>query len=303
MSKNLSNIINAMSVDVEDYFQVSAFEQKINRDNWNKIPCRVEKNVERILTLFENKNITATFFTLGWIAERYPHLIKQITSAGHELASHGWNHARVCTQTRKQFKEDIRSSRKLLEDISGVQVKGYRAPSYSISRENLWALDELAEAGYQYSSSIAPVRHDLYGIPDAPRFPFKVAKGALLEIPISTVKVGGKNLHCSGGGWFRLFPYALSHWAISRVNHKERQPCVFYFHPWEIDPQQPKVSGLNVKSRFRHYLNLSRMESRLTHLLDDFEWGRVDEVFLGIEESAYQQTTEQWMDYHDFANS
>lgn len=273
-------LVNAMTVDVEDYFQVSAFEGVVQRGDWDKIPCRVEANVERILALFARYEVKATFFTLGWIAERYPHLIRAIVAEGHELASHGWQHIRVINQTSEQFRQDIRQTKQLLEDISGQAVLGYRAASYSIDQRNLWALDELADAGYQYSSSIVPIRHDLYGMPDASRFAFRTASRNFLEIPISTVAVAGRNVNCGGGGWFRLFPYVFSRWAIRSVNETEGQPCIFYFHPWEIDDQQPRIAGASAKTRFRHYLNLNKTYTRLERLLNDFHWSRMDRIFL-----------------------
>lgn len=274
-------IVNAMTVDVEDYFQVSAFEHCVPRADWQRLPRRVEANVDRILQLFADHGVKATFFTLGWIAERYPQMIDRIVSAGHELASHGWEHIRANTQDRQQFRDDVVRSKALLEDLSGTPINGYRAASYSISTDNLWAHEILAETGYSYSSSIVPVRHDLYGIPDAPRFAYRTASDRLLEIPITTIPVVGRNVNCGGGGWFRLFPYAFSRWAMRRVNAAERQSCIFYFHPWEVDPEQPRVAGANARARFRHYLNLGRMYDRLERLLQDFSWGRVDEVFPG----------------------
>lgn len=273
-------MINAMTVDVEDYFQVSAFEKLIPRNRWDNIECRVEGNVERILELFGEKNIKATFFTLGWIAQRHPAMIERIVHNGHELASHGWEHIRVTKQDPKDFRDDISRTRALLEDISGQVVKGYRAASYSIGINNLWALDELAEAGYEYSSSIVPVHHQYYGMPDAPRFAFQASGGRILEIPITTISLANWNISCGGGGWFRLFPYDFTYWAIRRINEQEHQPSVFYFHPWEIDPDQPRPDGLNLKTRFRHYVNLGQMYARLEKLSDDFQWGRMDEVFL-----------------------
>ena len=212
-------VINAMTVDVEDYFQVSAFEPHLDRKDWNDHPCRVEANTERILELFAAHNVRGTFFTLGWVAERYPGLVRKIVDNGHELASHGWEHIRVSTQTPAEFRADATRTRKQLEDIGGQAVKGYRAASYSIGASETWAWNELAEAGYRYSSSIVPIRHDHYGIPDAPRFAFQAIEGRLLEIPITTVALAGRNLNCGGGGWFRLFPYAFSRWALNRVNH------------------------------------------------------------------------------------
>lgn len=271
--------VNAMTVDVEDYFQVSAFESSVARDSWSGFESRVEKNTERILSMFASHDVKATFFVLGWVAERHPKLIQRIVQGGHELASHGWQHTRATEQTPQEFAADIRKTKAFLEDVSGVEVSGYRAASYSIGAANLWALDELADAGYRYSSSIAPLQHDLYGMPDAPRFAFRTAGGRLTEIPVSTVKLLGRSVNCGGGGWFRLFPYKFSRWALKRMNETERESAHFYFHPWEIDPEQPRPQGLTAKARFRHYLNLSRMEPRLERLLSDFDWNRMDVVF------------------------
>jgi len=271
-------IVNAMTVDVEDYFQVSAFESHFTKRDWTSIPCRVEANVEKILSLFDERGIHATFFTLGWMADRYPAMIKRIAAAGHELASHGWEHVRVVNQTEAVFRRDVLRSKNLLEDVSGSQVKGYRAASYSINANNLWAIDVLRDVGYQYSSSIVPVHHDLYGMPEAPRFAFRWPNG-LLEIPVSTLKLGPRNLNCGGGGWFRFYPYWFSQWALMRINRCEQQPCMFYFHPWEIDPSQPRVQGLSAKTRFRHYINLHKTYPRLQALLESLEWDRVDRVF------------------------
>ena len=273
-------VTNVMSVDVEDYFQVSAFERYVPKRDWDGIPCRVEANVDRILALFEEKGVKGTFFTLGWIAQRYPQMTRRIVEQGHELASHGWEHIRVTTQGPEEFRQDINRTRSVLEDISGQQIRGYRAASYSIGRTNLWALDILADEGYLYSSSIVPVRHDLYGMPEAPRFSFAAADGRLLEIPVTTVPIGGRNINCGGGGWFRLFPYGFTRWALNQVNGKEGQAAIFYFHPWEIDPEQPRLKGLDAKTRLRHYLNLGKMQARLRRLMDDFHWDRMDRVFL-----------------------
>lgn len=272
---------NAMTVDVEEYFQVSAFERHIRREDWDRHECRVERNVDRILALFNDHSVHATFFMLGWIAERFPRVVHRIVSGGHELASHGYAHVRVVQQQPQEFREDVVRTKKLLEDIGGCPVRGYRAASYSIGSKNLWALDVLQEAGYQYSSSIYPIRHDLYGWPAAPRFAFRHRGDGLLEIPVTTVMLFDLKLPCGGGGYFRLFPYAISRWALQRVNRKDGQPCVFYFHPWELDPRQPRPRRLGLKARFRHYLNLDRMEPRLTRLLRDFRWGRMDHLFLG----------------------
>jgi polysaccharide deacetylase family protein (PEP-CTERM system associated) len=275
-----ADVVNAMTVDVEDYFQVSAFETHVEKAQWHTLPRRVEANTLRILDLFAENQVRGTFFTLGWVAERYPELVKRIVSAGHEIASHGWEHVRVSTQTPLEFRRDIERTRKLLQDLSGEPVLGYRAASYSIGASESWAWEQLAQAGYRYSSSIVPIRHDHYGIPDAPRFAFDTADGRLLEIPITTVPVVGRNINCGGGGWFRLFPYPISRWALARVNSVEGQAGIFYFHPWEIDPQQPRPEGLGMRTRFRHYLNLDRTLSRLQRLLQDFRWGRMDEIFL-----------------------
>jgi polysaccharide deacetylase family protein (PEP-CTERM system associated) len=271
--------INALTVDVEDYFQVSAFERTISRAQWASMPQRVQANTERILALFANYNVRATFFMLGCVAERFPQLVKHVVAAGHEVASHGWQHTRVTEQTPAEFRQDITRTKGLLEDLAGIEVLGYRAASFSIGGGNLWAFDIIAEAGYRYSSSIYPVRHDLYGMPDAPRFPFRVADGRLLEIPITTVRVLRHNVPCGGGGYFRLFPYRFSRWALKRVNAREHQSAVFYFHPWELDPEQPRIGGISHKVHFRHYLNLGRMHSRLARLLSDFMWDRMDRVF------------------------
>ncbi|GAB3370191.1 XrtA system polysaccharide deacetylase [Massilia agri] len=274
-------IKNAMTCDVEDYFQVSAFAPYIDRDSWPTRECRVEANMERILAIYERHGVKATFFTLGWIAERYPNMVKRIVAAGHELASHGYGHLRASDQTRAQFDNDIRSSKALLEDIGGQEVIGYRAPSFSIGHANLWALEALQEAGYRYSSSIYPIAHDHYGMPDAPRFAFYPhGPDGLLEVPVTTVNMLGRNLPAGGGGYFRLLPYALSRWMMQKVNREDRQPALFYFHPWELDPGQPRPEGLDAKSRFRHYVNIERMESRLEQLARDFAWDRMDRIFL-----------------------
>lgn len=272
---------NAMTVDVEDYFQVSAFEPHIARDQWERLPCRVERNMERILALFDEYNVQATFFVLGWMAERYPQMVRHLSEAGHEVASHGYEHVRVVKQTPEAFRADIRRTKALLEDTTGQPVRGYRAASYSIGRDNLWALDELCEAGHEYSSSIYPIHHDLYGMPEAPRFAFRYGGDAgILEVPVTTVMLGQRTFPCGGGGYFRLFPYALSRWALRRVNQRDGESAVFYFHPWEIDPEQPRQSGIGLKTRVRHYLNLSRTEARLSQLLRDFAWDRMDAIFL-----------------------
>ncbi|MEO1766716.1 XrtA system polysaccharide deacetylase [Thiobacter aerophilum] len=272
---------NAMTIDVEDYFHVSAFARHIPREHWEHLPCRVERNVERILVLLAEHGTHATFFTLGWVAERYPGLVRRIVAAGHELASHGYAHRRASEQSRAQFRTDITRAKCILEDTAGVPVLGYRAPSFSINHHNLWALDELAQAGYRYSSSIYPVRHDHYGMPDAPRFAHHPrGQDGVMELPATTVQLFGRNLPAAGGGWFRLLPYPISRWMLNRVNRRDGQPGIFYFHPWEIDPDQPRQRGVGAKTRFRHYVNLSRMEGRLNRLLEDFQWDRMDRIFL-----------------------
>jgi polysaccharide deacetylase family protein (PEP-CTERM system associated) len=278
-------ITNALTIDVEDYFQVSAMAPYIRRDEWDSRECRVERNIERILALLARHDIRATFFTLGWIAERYPQLVRQIVDQGHELASHGYGHQRASDLSRDAFRDDIVRAKQLLEDIGGVAVQGYRAPSFSIGAGNLWAFDSLQAAGYRYSSSIYPIKHDHYGMPDAPRFAHAVADG-LIEIPVTTLRLRGRNLPSSGGGYFRLLPYALSRWMIGKVNADDRQPAIFYFHPWEIDADQPRVAGINLKTRFRHYVNIPRMEQRLDGLMRDFRWGRMDHIFLGQPQHA-----------------
>ncbi|MDD5272027.1 MAG: DUF3473 domain-containing protein [Methylovulum sp.] len=275
-------IKNAMTVDVEDYFQVSAFEPYIAKDQWDSLPHRVAKNTHRVLDMFAGHGVKATFFTLGWVAERYPDVVRRIVAEGHELACHGYEHIRVTEQTPDQFRADVAKTKRLLEDVGGVAVNGYRAASYSINASNLWALDVLQAEGFLYSSSIYPVKHDLYGMPDAPRFIYAPLPQhpEFKEIPITTLRLGQKNLPCGGGGFFRFYPYALSKWAFQRVNGSERQSGIFYFHPWEIDPEQPRQVGLNLKTRTRHYLNLQRMESRIGRLLADFAWDTMAKVFL-----------------------
>lgn len=271
-------IANALTIDVEDYFQVSAFAPYISRDGWNQRECRVERNVDRILALLSDQGTLATFFILGWIAERYPALVRRIAEQGHEIASHGYGHQRASDLSRDEFLSDILMAKCILEDLSGAPLIGYRAPSFSIGVGNLWAFDCLAEAGYRYSSSVYPIQHDHYGMPDSPRFAY-VAKPSLIELPVTTVNIFGKNLPASGGGYFRLFPFPLSRWMMNRVNQRDAQSGIFYFHPWEIDTNQPRVPGIDSKTRFRHYVNISKMEEKLVRLLKAFHWGRVDHVF------------------------
>lgn len=270
-----------MTIDVEDYFQVSAFAPHIPREAWTTIPCRVESNIDRILALLNEEGTKATFFTLGWIAERYPAMVRRIVTEGHELASHGWAHYRVTDQKPDEFREDISRSKALLEDIGGQAVLGYRAPSFSIGRHNQWALTVLEEAGYRYSSSIYPIQHDHYGMPDAPRFAYHPCSDkGLLELPITTMRLFRRNLPAGGGGYFRLWPYPISRWFLQRLNRLERRSAIFYFHPWEMDHEQPRQTGISMKTRFRHYYNLHRMEARIAALTRDFKWDRMDRIFL-----------------------
>lgn len=280
-------LINALSVDVEDWFQVGAFENTLSRDDWNSLPCRVEANVDRVLALFAESGVKATFFTLGWVAECYPAAIRRIVDAGHELASHGYDHQRVFTFTAEEFRADLRKARALLEDAGGVAVKGYRAPSFSIDSRTPWAHPILAEEGYAYSSSVAPVVHDHYGWKEAPRFAFRPVEGSdLIELPVTTARLRGRTLAAGGGGFFRLLPYAFSRWAVRQVNGQDHRPAIIYFHPWEIDPEQPRVEGAPLKSRIRHYTNLSRMAPKLRRLIGDFKWGRVEDILPAQREAA-----------------
>jgi polysaccharide deacetylase family protein (PEP-CTERM system associated) len=272
-------IVNALSIDVEDYFQVAAFAGQISITDWDRCESRVERNVDLILDLLADYETKATFFTLGWIGDRYPNLVRRIVHEGHELASHGYSHQKATLQSSREFSEDITRAKSALEDIGGIEVKGYRAPSFSIGSGNMWALECIEKAGYKYSSSIYPVKHDHYGLPDFPRFPLKI-RSSLVEIPISTTRFFNRNWPVGGGGFFRLFPYQLSRWGLRRVNQVDGKPAIFYFHPWEVDPDQPRVPGVSRRSKFRHYLNLNRTESRLRRLLSDFRWGRADEIFL-----------------------
>jgi len=272
-------ITNALTIDVEDYFQVSAFAAHIDRTGWDGCECRVERNVDRILELLDGQEVKATFFTLGWVAERFPGVVRRIVAGGHELASHGYGHERVSDLSVRAFEQDVRHAKGLLEDISGLAVQGYRAPSFSIGAGSAWAHDVLVQTGHRYSSSVYPVRHDHYGSPDAPRFAHAVRDG-LLELPPTTARLFRRNLPASGGGYFRLLPYSMSSWLLRHVNQQDRQPAIFYFHPWEIDAGQPRVPGVGVKTRFRHYVNIARTEQRLGRLLQDFRWGRMDQIFL-----------------------
>jgi polysaccharide deacetylase family protein (PEP-CTERM system associated) len=272
-------MFNALSVDVEDWFQVGAFEKVIARSDWDDLPQRVERNGHAVLDLFEEAGVKATLFTLGWVADRYPRLLRRAAEAGHEIASHGWDHKRVFTMEASEFRADLERARAAIEDASGATPRGYRAPSFSIDARTPWAHRVLAELGYAYSSSVAPIAHDHYGWRDAPRFAFRpLGDSSLVELPVTTVEVGGRRLAAGGGGFFRLLPYRFSTWAIDRVNRRDRRPAVFYFHPWEIDPAQPRVAGAPLKSRLRHYSRLSAMRGKLLKLFTSHEWTRTDLV-------------------------
>ena len=271
------NLVNGLSVDVEDWFQVGAFEGVIERNSWDGLASRVERNVDAILAMFAAAEVKATFFTLGWVAQRHGPLMRRIVDAGHELASHGWDHERVFRFDRASFSADLERSRRALEDASGQQVIGYRAPSFSIDQRTPWAYDALAEQGYVYSSSVAPITHDHYGWRDAPRFAFKPLPWSdIVEIPVTTAHFAGKRLAAGGGGFFRVLPYGFSRWAIRQVNQQDRRPAVFYFHPWEIDPAQPRVTNASLRSKLRHYTNLDIMARKLDQLVREFAWGRMD---------------------------
>jgi polysaccharide deacetylase family protein (PEP-CTERM system associated) len=271
---------NALTVDVEDYFQVEAFFNHIDRNEWGSFECRVERNTDVILSALRNSGATATFFTLAWVASRYPSLIRRIVAAGHELASHGLEHRRADSQTPVELLDDVTRAKAILEDISGVAVNGYRAASFSITRSNLWAFEVLAKAGYRYSSSTYPIKHDLYGIKEAPRFAFyPLAGDNFVEVPLTTVRWRDINLPCAGGGYFRLLPYWLTARNLRAARTSDAKPCVFYFHPWEIDPEQPRIRGVSLKTRVRHYTNLSKTQPRLERLLRDFVWKRLDHVY------------------------
>ena len=277
--KDNARITNALTIDVEDYFQVSAMAPYIRRDEWDSRECRVERNIDRILDMLAQHGTQATFFTLGWVAERYPAMVRRIVEQGHELASHGYGHQRASDLTETEFFDDVQRAKNILEDIGGQSVLGYRAPSFSIGTGNLWALDTLLKAGYRYSSSIYPVKHDHYGMPDAPRFVHEVRPG-LLEVPPTTLRLFDRNLPSSGGGFFRLLPYSVSRWMLQQVNARDAESAIFYFHPWEIDAEQPRVAGIDAKTRFRHYVNIERNERKLDRLLRDFRWDRMDRLFL-----------------------
>jgi polysaccharide deacetylase family protein (PEP-CTERM system associated) len=272
-------IVNAMTVDVEDYFHVSAFDNVVSRARWDSFDSRVSQNTERLLELFDRANVTATFFMLGWVAERFPALVRRIADRGHELASHGYHHQLLYMLTPRQFRDDLRASKAAIEDAAGTSVVGFRAPSYSVIESSRWALDVLVEEGFAYDASIFPIHHDRYGIPDSPRHPHVLScgGGSLLEVPGSTVRLGGINIPIGGGGYFRQFPYAFTKWGIERVNRLERQPITFYTHPWELDPEQPRFA-VGVATRVRHYRGLSQTSDRLRRLLTDFRFDSISSV-------------------------
>ena len=260
-------ITNYLTVDVEDYYQVSAFEKVIDTNSWNKYESRVEQNTEAILDILSDRDITATFFVVGWIAKKYPDLIRKIVEKGHEIGCHSYWHKKIYDLTPAQFKEDTTRAKSILEDISGKLLKGYRAPSYSITRQSLWALDILADIGFEYDSSIFPTYHDNYGIPDAPRYAYKIDGLNMMEFPISTIQLIGRNIPISGGGYFRLFPYAFTKTALKHLNKNEGKPFIFYIHPWEIDPSQPRIRNAGAFSKFRHYVNLETTLCKFHKLL------------------------------------
>ena len=272
----MTPIVNAMTVDVEDYFQASAFDRVVSRADWHGFESRVVGNTHRLLTLFDRHDVRATFFVLGWVAERFPELVREIAGLGHEVASHGFHHQLIYTLTPEQFREDVRRAKAVAEDAAGCAVVGYRAPSFSVVKSSLWALDVLLEEGYEYDASIFPIHHDRYGIPDAPRHIHRIAReaGEIVEVPGSTVRAGTANLPIAGGGYFRLFPYAWTRWGINRVNTVDQAPVVFYLHPWEIDPGQPRL-GVGRTTRFRHYTGLDKTLDRMARMVSDFRFDSI----------------------------
>ena len=273
-------MVNALTFDIEDYYHVQAFAHKIRPSQWELYPQRVEKNTYRILEILDNHSIRATFFVLGWVAERCAGLVAEISKAGHEVGSHGYAHQMIGCGGEQDFRTDIVRSKSIIEDQLGIAVKSYRAPSYSITSKTLWALEIIRDSGFEYDSSIFPIVHDRYGIPQAPRFPHyqSLAGGATIaEFPPSTLRLGRINLPVAGGGYLRLLPYAVTAWAIRNINSKEMQPAMVYLHPWEIDPDQPRINA-GWRSRFRHYHNLQSTEARLLRLLDDFSWAPMADV-------------------------
>jgi polysaccharide deacetylase family protein (PEP-CTERM system associated) len=283
-----TTVVNAMSIDVEDYFHVSVFDGLVPRSKWDGMESRVHRNTMRLLEIFAEYQVRSTFFVLGWVGERHRDLVEAIAGAGHEIASHGYAHRLIYDQTLGAFRDDVRRAKAILEDTCGRPVVGYRAPSYSITPRSLWALDVLAEEGYEYDSSIFPIRHDRYGIPVSARAPYAINRGrhSLIEVPGSTTRVGPLNLPVAGGGYFRLLPYWWTRWGIARVNATEHRPVVFYLHPWEIDPGQPRLHAGRI-GRFRHYRNLDQTEQRLRQLLTDFRFDAVDAVVAEARQRVY----------------
>ncbi len=279
-TKNALPEKQVLTVDVEDYFHVSAFEKVIDRADWVNLEQRVEASTYRLLELFAERDAKCTFFTLGWVAKRYPNLIKTIVEQGHELASHGFAHQRATLMTPDEFREDVSKSKRILEDAAGQAILGYRAPSFSFNDTNIWVYDILKELGFEYSSSTYPIKHDLYGVPEWPRFIYERPEG-IIEIPVPTTRKNDSNTGIGGGGYFRLYPYWLSKRRINNYLTTEKQPYSFYFHPWEIDPEQPRIAGASIKSKLRHYLNLSRMEGKVVQLLEDYQWDTMKSVYLG----------------------
>lgn len=276
-------IVNALSIDVEDYYQVAAFSQHVNYDDWNDWNARnprVVYNTNKILDIFDKHNVKGTFFVLGWVAERYPQLVKEIERRGHEIGCHGYSHRLIYKQTREVFRQETLRAMGFLQDLAQTSVEGYRAASFSICRQSEWALDILHEAGFKYDSSIFPIRHDVYGMPEAPRIPYRINTrrgGELVEFPMTTRRVMGWQMPVSGGGYFRLYPYCLTRYALQAINSQDEIPFMFYLHPWEVDPDQPRIPA-GLLSRFRHYNNLSRCQSRLEKLLGDFSFSTVRDV-------------------------
>lgn len=286
--------LNYLTIDVEDYYHVSAFEDIVAKTDWDKYPSRVEKNTQNILAIFHKHNVKGTFFILGWVAEKHPQLIKDISAAGHEIACHSYRHQLVYNLTPEEFREDTHRAKSILEQLTDLVVRGYRAPSYSITRKSLWALPILHELGFEYDSSVFPIYHDIYGIPDAPRFAFlwnlsgstpeilvdsesgqSKDNTTLREFPVSTASLLGRNLPVSGGGYFRLFPYWLTRKALQEISIRDQKPFIFYLHPWEVDPDQPRMSNARAFSKFRHYNNLCKTSGRLERLLHDFKFGPI----------------------------
>lgn len=290
----MSRMLNAMTVDVEDYFHASAFDRVVSRASWDELESRVVPNTQRLLDLFGAQGVRATFFLLGWVAERFPSLVRDIARRGHELASHGHNHQLVYMLTPDQFRDDVRRAKATIEDIAGQRVRGYRAPSFSIVKQSLWALDILIEEGHTYDASIFPIRHDRYGIPDAPRSPHVIqrAAGSIVEFPSSTVRVGDANYPIAGGGYFRLFPYAATQWGISRVNLVDREPVMLYVHPWEVDPDQPRLPA-SMTTQLRHHVGLNTTLGKLERVMTDFSFGSVADV-LDARAQAAVPSTARW---------